>query len=117
MLREGQMITARIRAMWGACRAGTPPFPPNVLFNENWLLRIVIDWFERHGGDRYPMAPLPGAHWFSEAWLASALLPRHRGDRPAESPAPAAGALRPLTLRHPRPAGLPPRPDAGPVVG
>ena len=44
------MITGRIKAMLEECEAGKPSFPPNVLFNESWLLRIVIDWFGRHGG-------------------------------------------------------------------
>src|SRR5436305_14280637 len=79
------MITERIKTMLEACEAGRPTFPPTVLFNENWLLRIVLDWFAGHGGDRYPMSPLPGARWFSEAWLPSAFLPRYRGDRLAES--------------------------------
>ena len=69
------MITGRIKALLEACEDGEPCFPPTVLFNENWLLRVVIDWFARHGGDRYPLSPLPGAKWFSEAWLPSAFLP------------------------------------------
>ncbi len=95
------MITGRIKAMLEACAAGRPPFPPNVLFNEGWLLRIVLDWFERHGGDRYPMSPLPGARWFSEAWLPSAFMARFRGDRLAESRTHADAVHRPLHDRRP----------------
>src|SRR4051812_20379530 len=39
------VVTERIKALLEACEAGQPTFPPTVLFNENWLLRIVIDWF------------------------------------------------------------------------
>src|SRR5438093_1245218 len=42
------MITERIREMLRACDGGDPPFPPTVLFNENWLLRLVVDWFTHH---------------------------------------------------------------------
>ena len=70
--------------MLEACEAGRPPFPPNVLFNEGWLLRIVVDWFERHGGDRYPLSHASGSRWFSEAWLPSAFLPRYRGAAPIQ---------------------------------
>ena len=100
------MITGRIKAMLEECEAGNPSFPPNVLFNESWLLRIVIDWFERHGGDRYPLSHLPGSRWFSEAWLPSAFLPRYRGDRLAESRTHADGVIGHFTIGDPGTAGL-----------
>jgi len=79
------MITARIKAMLEECEAVKPAFPPTTLFGEGWLLRVVVDWFAGHGGDRYPISPMAGARWFSEAWLPSAFLARHRGDGLAES--------------------------------
>lgn len=100
------MITGRIKAMLEECEAGRPSFPPNVLFNESWLLRIVIDWFGRHGGDRYPLSHLPGSRWFSEAWLPSAFLPRYRGDRLAESRTHADGVIGHFTIGDPGTAGL-----------
>jgi hypothetical protein len=100
------MITARIKAMLEACEAGRPPFPPNVLFNEGWLLRIVVDWFERHGGDRYPLSHASGSRWFSEAWLPSAFLPRYRGDRLAESRTHADAVIGHFTIGDPGTAGL-----------
>lgn len=110
------MITERIRAMLAACEAGGPAFPPNVLYNEGWLLRVVLDWFERHGGDRYPLSPLPGARWFSEAWLPSAFLPRHRGDVLAEGRTHADGVIGHFTIGDPGTAGLTLRPDARQLV-
>ena len=95
------MIIERIKAMLEACEAGEPTFPPTVLFNESWLLRVVIDWFAGHGGDRYPLSPLPGARWFSEAWLPSAFLPRYRGDRLAESRTHADGVIGHFRDRRP----------------
>ena len=96
--------------MLEACEAGDPSFPPNVLFNESWLLRLILDWFEGHGGDRYPLSLLPGARWFSEAWLPSAFLPRYRGDRLAESRTHADGVIGHFTVGDPGTAGLnPPR--------
>jgi len=106
------MITGRIKAMLEACEAGEPSFPPNVLFNESWLLRLILDWFEHHGGDRYPMSPLPGARWFSEAWLPSAFLPRYRGDRLAESRTHADGVIGHFKVGNPGTAGLSLLPDA-----
>ena len=110
------MIIERIRAMLEACEAGGPNFPPNVLFNENWLLRVVVDWFAGHGGDRYPLSPRPGARWFSEAWLPSAFLPRYRGDRLAESRTHADGVIGHFVIGDPGTAGLTLAPDAGQLV-
>ena len=106
------MIIERIKAMLEACETGTPAFPPSFLFNEGWLLRIVLDWFAEHGGDRYPMSLLPEARWFSEAWLPSAFLARYRGDRLAESRTHADGVIGHFTIGDPGTAGLSLRPDA-----
>jgi hypothetical protein len=106
------MITARIKAMLEACEGGNPAFPPTALFGEQWLLRVVIDWFERHGGDRYPMSPASGARWFSEAWLPSAFLPRHRGDGLGESRTHADAAIGHFRIGDPGTSGLTLRPDA-----
>jgi len=106
------MITGRIKAMLEACEAGRPSFPPNVLFNENWLLRLVLDWFAGHGGDRYPLSPRPGARWFSEAWLPSAFLSRYRGDTLAESRTHADGVVGHFAIGEPGTAGLALAPDA-----
>ncbi len=106
------MITERIKAMLEACESGHPVFPPSVLFNEGWLLRIVLDWFALHGGDRYPLSPRPGARWFSEPWLPSAFLPRYRGDRLAEAHSHADGVLGHFAIGDPGTAGLTLQPEA-----
>jgi hypothetical protein len=110
------IITERIKAMLEACAGAQPAFPPTVLFNEIWLLRIVLDWFAGHRGDRYPLSPLPGARWFSEAWLPSAFLPRLRGDRLAESRTHADGVVGHFTIGQPGTAGLALEPDARQLV-
>jgi hypothetical protein len=110
------MIIERIKAMMEACEAGQPSFPPTVLFNENWLLRLVLDWFAGHGGDRYPLSLSPEARWFSEAWLPSAFLPRYRGDRLAESRTHADGVIGHFTIGNPGSSGLALRADARQLV-
>ena len=90
------MVTDPIRAMLARCEKGDSPFPPTVLFNEDWLLRIVLDWFaasETAQEDGHPLAPAPGARWYSEPLLPSAFLPRYRGDRLAESRTHADGVI------------------------
>jgi hypothetical protein len=110
------MITGRIKAMLEACEAGQPSFPPTVLFSEGWLLRVVLDWFAGHGGDRYPLSPMLGARWFSEAWLPSAFLPRHRGDPLAESRTHADGVVGHFSIGDPGTSGLSLAPDAQQLV-
>ncbi len=97
---------ARVAALLARCDDEAPPFPPTVLYNEGWLLRVVLDWFDRHGGDRYPMSVLPGARWFSEAWLPSAFLPRERGDPLSESRTHADGVIGHFAIGDPGTAGL-----------
>ncbi|MEW6405905.1 MAG: hypothetical protein AB1649_29305 [Chloroflexota bacterium] len=60
-------------------------FPPTLLYNEGWLLRLALAWFARHKVRAHPLAFEKGATWFSEALLPSPFRPRHRGDRHAET--------------------------------
>jgi hypothetical protein len=106
------MIVERIKAMLEACEAGTAAFPPTELYNEDWLLRIILDWFSRHGGDRYPLSPLPGARWFSQAWLPSAFLSRYRGDRLAEARTHVDGVIGHFVVGDPGTAALSLMPEA-----
>ena len=79
------MALARIQAMLESCATGASVFPPAELYNETWLLRLVLDWFSGHEApDQIPSLP-EGGKWFSEAWLPSAFLRRYRGDKLAES--------------------------------
>jgi hypothetical protein len=110
------MIIERIKAMLEACEAGCASFPPTELFNEDWLLRIILDWFSGHGGDRYPLSPLPGSRWFSQAWLPSAFLPRFRGDRLAEARTHADGVLGQFVIGDPGTAALSLLPQARQLV-
>ncbi len=59
-------------------------FPPTLLYNEGWLLRLVLSAAEQ-GVPCLPFTFHMGAGWFSEALLASAFLPRYRGDCLAEA--------------------------------
>ncbi len=73
-------------------------FPPTTLYNEGWLLRLVIDWFSRRLGKSHSLAFSPGALWYSEALLPSRFLARHRGDPLAESRTHADGVLGHFTI-------------------
>lgn len=74
---------------------GTPGaiMQPSTLFNEGWMLRLTLDWFDQHRGAKHPLAFLEDSRWFSEAMLRSQFLARHRGDVLAESWTFADGAI------------------------
>ena len=70
-----------------------PNFPPTTLYNEGWLLRLIVDWFSISGIADHPLSFPKDGHWFSEARLPSAFLPRKKGDPLAESHTNADGVI------------------------
>jgi hypothetical protein len=83
--RSNSMSLARILPLIEAAKGDRPPFPRTEIFNETWLVRLVVDWFAQNGAPGFPLNFAPGARWFSEALLPSAFLARYRGDPLAES--------------------------------
>jgi hypothetical protein len=74
-----------VQSMLRSASSDQPLFPPTLLFNEGWLLRLVLNWFARHSVKDHPLSFAADARWFSEALLSLAFLARHRGDKPAEN--------------------------------
>ncbi len=72
--------------------------PPTELYNEGWLLRLVLDWSSGHPGVLDALDVPEGTCWYSEALLPSPFLPRTRGDRLAESYTHADGAVGHFTI-------------------
>jgi hypothetical protein len=60
-------------------------FPPTLIFNEGWLLRLVLDWYSRNKNKDQPLIFQPRSTWFSEALLPSPFRPRYRGDTRGEA--------------------------------
>ena len=59
--------------------------PPTVLYNEGWMLRLLLDWFSQQPASGHPLDFAEETRWYSEALIPSAFLPRKRGDNYAES--------------------------------
>jgi hypothetical protein len=59
-------------------------FPPTILYNEGWLLRLTLDWFSQQPPNGHVLSFSSGARWFSEALLPSQFLARYHGDPRAE---------------------------------
>jgi hypothetical protein len=74
-----------IHALIDATESEPHRFPPTLLYNEGWMLRLVLDWFNTHETQGHPLAFRPGATWFSEALLPSSFRARYLGDRRAET--------------------------------
>ena len=79
------MALERIRQMLALCSTDEPLFPPTDLYNEGWMLRLILDWFSIHQIPKHPLTISKTEKWYSEALLPSAFLPRYQGDQYAES--------------------------------
>ena len=78
-------MLSRMHALIDATETEPPRFPPTLLYNEGWMLRLVLDWFNTHEVQGHPLSFHAEATWFSEALLPSPFRARYRGDRRAET--------------------------------
>lgn len=60
--------------------AASALFPPTEVFNEGWMLRLVLDALQHRRHLRVPLNFEPGARWYSEAQLTSPFGSRHKAD-------------------------------------
>jgi hypothetical protein len=79
------MSLERIGALLEKCGGPDNNFPPTDLYNEGWMLRLVLDWFSLNPGINHDLAFATTGKWYSEALLPSTFLARFRGDKLAES--------------------------------
>jgi hypothetical protein len=81
-------------------------FPPTLIYNEGWLLRLILDWFSTHRDINHTLAFPENAQWFSEAMLPSAFQARYRGDKLAESRTHADGVIGQFLIGNGSKTGL-----------
>jgi len=68
------------------CESDRSSIPPTVLYNEGWMLRLVLEYFSKHTlPPNHPLTFTEGSRWYSEALIPSAFRSRKRGDKFAES--------------------------------
>ena len=80
------MLLPRITSLLEQCHDDRAPFPATQLFNEGWLLRLILDWHDKHC-EKLSGSPLQftaGARWYSEARLTPPFRAKFRGDTNAE---------------------------------
>ena len=76
----------RIFSMLSDCDTmGRPVLPRTTLFNEGWLLRVALDWFEQHPDVTHELGLPEGVRWYGEALLPTRFKASRRGDTRAES--------------------------------
>ena len=79
------MTIERIARLFDNCKTEARNFPPTDLYNEGWMLRLILDWFSENRNIEHNLNIPDDARWYSEALLPSAFLARYRGDKLAES--------------------------------
>jgi hypothetical protein len=80
-----KMVINKIKLLLESCSTDQAFFPPTLLYNEGWMLRLIMDWFSTYKLEDHPLSVPKGCKWYSEALLPSAFLPRSRSDSLAES--------------------------------
>lgn len=112
--RESNLLIPiqKITALLESCTSPAPKFPPTLLYNEGWLLRLALDWFSTHPVPDHPLTFSGNASWFSEALLPSPFLARYRGDHLAESWTHADGVVGHFQIGGKGKTGLSLLPDA-----
>jgi hypothetical protein len=84
-MEETMTIESRVAEILLSAGSERSPLRPTELYNEGWMLRLILDWSERHAKSSHPLHFFPNARWCSEGMLASQFLPRFRGDPLAEA--------------------------------
>lgn len=84
---------SRISEMLQRCSGADPVFPPTALYNEGWMLRLILDWYFNGKEQSHHLPFVNAGRWYSKALLRSPFLPRYKGDPLGESYTHADGAL------------------------
>ncbi len=78
--------------------AANPNFRPTELYNESWLIKLVLQQASELPTSDYPLGFLDGSNWFSEALLPTAFQARFRSDPLSESRTNADGVVGHFTI-------------------
>ena len=79
------MTLERIHALIDAADSAPHRFPPTLIYNEGWMLRLILHWFESHSLPEHVLDFQAGATWYSEALLPTPFKARYQGDPRAEA--------------------------------
>jgi len=65
-----------LNAISGLLQGAGTNFPETDLYNEGWMLRLVLDYFKKSQVKGHPLSFHEGSEWYSEGLLASPFLDR-----------------------------------------
>ena len=103
----GQIIN-----MLQTCDTDHGVLPPTEVYNEGWMLRLILDWFSRQPTSNHQLSFEKGARWYSEILLPSQFLPRFQKDPQAESYTHADGVIGHFSIGRSGKGDIDLRPDA-----
>ena len=73
------MLLNRIAEILSRVDDDSPPIRRTEVYNEGWMLRLLLDWASAAAPADHPFRFQSEAIWYSEALLPSAFLARSRG--------------------------------------
>ena len=106
----------QITTLLKKCDTPDTNFPPTDLYNEGWMLRLVLDWLSAHPGLDHDLAFAPTDKWYAEALLPSAFQARYSGDILAEARTHADGVIGDFVIGADRKGDLSLTPDAARII-
>ncbi len=78
-------VDCLITEMLGRSGSSDQVFPATELYNETWMLRLVVDWFSRNEVPGHPLNFAKGCRWFSEGQIPTQFQPTSRKDKLGEA--------------------------------
>lgn len=77
---EGPVPSRLLRILSSIENKETARFPATEIFNEGWMLRLLLDALQEYNNDNHPLQFSSQSTWYSEARLTSPFHPRVKGD-------------------------------------
>lgn len=100
-------IPERLMRILRTCEADEGSrFPPTEIFNEGWMLRLVLDATQSLGLQKQQLGFVDDAKWYSEALMSSPFRPRAKADPLAEGFTNADAVIGDFEFRATTKAGL-----------
>lgn len=78
----------------------SPNFRPTEIYNESWLVKLIMSQASLIPADDHPLSFFPGSSWYSEALLPTVFKARTQGDPLSESRTNADGVIGHFRIGH-----------------
>ena len=77
---SGAAVEGLIAEMLGRSGSSEQVFPATELYNETWMLRLILDWFAKNDTPGHPLNFSKNCRWFSEGLIPTPFRPRFQKD-------------------------------------